>query len=189
VTSYGRPVRSGASLAFVCLTIALAVASGACSATNNASASTPATEIAVAGPKPSASAQMVCGSDGEKAIAATVGTDTVAPLVPTWKDHLYTCDYRYRGGARMTLSVKEMSSTEETNRYFDGLSAELGLRKTIPNLGEDAFQTRDGSVVVRKDYRVLLVDVSHLPARFDKFPRSVISNDVALALMECWTGA
>jgi hypothetical protein len=50
---------------------------------------------------------------------------------------------------------------------------------------------RNGSAVVRKDYRVLLVDVSRLPARFGKpiASRSDMSAGVAGVIMGCWTGA
>ena len=91
----------------------------------------------------------------------------------------------------MTLSVKEMSSVSETTVYFDALGARLGRGAKLEGLGEGAYQTSKGSVVVRKDYRVLLVDTSHLPAQFGKPPASRIdvAISVAATIMSCWVGA
>ena len=45
--------------------------------------------------------------------------------------------------------------------------------------------------MLRKDNKVLLVDVSHLPARFGKAaaPPSEIAQAVGSAVLGCWTGA
>ena len=63
----------------------------------------------------------------------------------------------------MELSVKELSSWAQTKQYFDSLAATLGRTRDLPGLGQAAFQTTDGSVVVRKDWKVLLVDSSGAP--------------------------
>ena len=150
---------------------------------------TPAT-LEVAGPNPSVSAKMICG-EAKEGIAAVVGVDTARPIVSRWANHLYSCDYVYAGGRKMTLSVKEMSSVAETTAYFDALAKKLHRAPELVGLGEGGFNTRDGSVVVRKDYRVLLVDVSHLPARFGTPPltRSAFATSVATTIMGCWIGA
>lgn len=148
-------------------------------------------KLEVAGPNPSVSAKMICGEAKEDIAQQAIGVDTVKPLAPTWVDHLYSCAYVYKGGARMTLSVKEMSSMSETTAYFDALGARLGRGAKLEGLGEGAYQTTDGSVVVRKDYRVLLIDVSHLPAKFGQPPQAPIevAISVAATIMSCWTGA
>jgi hypothetical protein len=148
--------------------------------------------IEVAGPNPSVSARMICADEARKDIATkAVGVDTVRPLNAKWSNHVYSCDYLYRGGVKMTLSVKEMSSAAETTAYFDALGKKLGRGADLRELGEGAYQTRNGSAVVRKDYRVLLVDVSRLPARFGKplSARSDIGDGVADTIMGCWFGA
>lgn len=91
----------------------------------------------------------------------------------------------------MRLAVKEMSSAVETTRYFDGLGRLLGVRARIPNLGEGALQTRNGSVVVRKDFRVLLIDVSGMPEHLAGFrlAKAAVATAVAGVIMACWTGA
>ena len=39
----------------------------------------------------------------------------------------------------------------------------MGYVRPLANLGQGAYQTTDGSVVVRKDWKVLLVNVAKLP--------------------------
>ena len=147
--------------------------------------------LEVAGSEPSASARMVCASEGKQEIAVSVGVDTSRPLVGTWRDHLYSCVYRYGAGQAMTLSVKELSSAAETTAYFNMLGTRYGRMRALEGLGQGAYQTRNGSTVVRKDYRVLFVDDSQLPAQFGKplSPRQDVSLSVAATIMGCWTGA
>ena len=68
--------------------------------------------------------------------------------------------------------------------------AEVGTGE-LKGLGQGAFTTRDDGAVVRKDYKVLLVDTSRLPAQFGSPPqtRSEVATNVAAAIMGCWTGA
>ena len=110
---------------------------------------------------------------------------------PTWSvaEHLYSCEYRYPSGS-MTLSMKELSSWPQTYAYFDSLQTQLGMSRDLENLGQGAFQTTDGSVVVRKDWKVLLVNSSGLPSQFGVPPTS--SGDVAVTVADvilgCWAG-
>jgi len=139
---------------------------------------------------PSASAKMVCESEAAGDIYdQATGVKTVAALKPTWTDHVYACDYVYPGGAKMRLSVKELSSDDETTAYFDSLARKL--HKTDKPVGvPNAFQTEDGSVVVRKDFKVLLVDVTKLPSEFGvpSASRGDVAINVAATVMGCWTG-
>ena len=134
---------------------------------------------------------MICEKEAQQDIAdSAVGFDVVQPLKPTWKDHVYSCDYVYKNGATMKLSVKELSSKEETDAYYNELEQKLGNKAPQYGLGQGAFVTDNGSVVVRKDYKVLLVDVSKLPAQFGD-PPDTRSNDainVGVTIMGCWTG-
>ena len=145
----------------------------------------------VASANPSKSAKMICEDEARQDIAdSAVGFDVVQPLKPVWKDHIYSCDYVYKNGAKMTLSVKELSSKEETDAYYNELEQRLGNKAPQYGLGQGAFVTDNGSVVVRKDYKVLLVDVSKLPAQFGD-PPDTRSNDainVGVTIMGCWTG-
>ncbi len=104
----------------------------------------------------------------------------------TWLDHRYSCDYRFKLGT-MIVSVKELSSWSQTLGYFRSLGTELGRKQTLYALGQGAFKTRDGSVVVRKDWKVLLVDTSGLSREVSNSTGS-IALDVAAAIMGCWHG-
>jgi hypothetical protein len=142
-----------------------------------------------AGPTPSESAKMICKPATQTELAYALGIRPVAPVHPTWIDHLYTCRYVYRGGV-LVLSVKEMSSQAETTAYYDAYKQQFGDTAPVTGLGQGGFVTRDGSVVVRKDYKVLFVDVAGLPAKFGSPPTSPgdVAITVADVVMACWDG-
>jgi hypothetical protein len=112
---------------------------------------------------------------------------SVAP--PTWTGHRYACGYRYQQGI-MTLSVKEVSSWPQTYGYFGQLAATLHKTTPITRLGQDAFIARDGSVVVRKDWKILLVDISGLHGAVGSPPKppAELAIYVAEAILGCWAG-
>jgi hypothetical protein len=183
----------------VSVSIALALAACGGSAKPSSSPTTPpgptttATgHIAkVASSTPSISAKMICEPEAQKEIYdSATGVKTVSVSKPTWVDHVYSCDYIYPGGARIRLAVKEMSSTAETTAYYDSLATKL--HKTDAQVSvTGAFQVKDGSVVVRKDYKVLLVDITKLPAQFGvpADSRGDVAINIAVTIMGCWVGA
>lgn len=142
-----------------------------------------------AGPNPSTSAKMVCGRETQRELANTLGVSTVSPITPTWVDHVYSCRYVYANGA-IALSVKEVSNRAQTTAFFDMLGQQLGRTGALNGLGQGAFTSTNGDVVVRKDYKVLLVDVSGLPAQFGVPATSSadIAVTVADVIMGCWSG-
>jgi hypothetical protein len=89
------------------------------------------------------------------------------------------------------LSVKELPGDSETIAYLDQLGTKLGRVEPLDGIGETAFYTRDGSIVARKDFKVLLVDVSRLPATFgDRADKPAeVSRTIATVIMGCWSGA
>jgi hypothetical protein len=140
---------------------------------------------------PSAAAKMICARETQAELAAVLGVHTTQPVVPAWTDHLYSCRYTYHN-AFMVLSVKELSSRAATDRYFTSLAHRLGQTGRPQVIDRGAFfTTRNSSVVVRKDYKVLLVNIAGLPDRFGAPPytRSDIAIKVAATIMDCWTGA
>ncbi len=140
---------------------------------------------------PSESAKMVCATEAVEDITQVIGVKTTSISKPTWIDQVYSCDYNYPDKAKMTLKVKELSSDEETTAYYNELAAQLGKKQDLQGLGQGAFSTKSGSVVTRKDYKVLLVDTSKLPAKFG-VPPDTRENDainVSFTIMECWVGA
>ena len=139
---------------------------------------------------PSASAKMICARETQREIAETLGVHTTEPVVPTWMNHLYSCRYTYHN-AFMVLSVKELSNKTQTDSYFTSLAHRLGQTQRPEAISRGAFfTTKDFSVVVRKDYKVLLVNISGLPAQFGAPPysRADIAIKVAATIMDCWTG-
>jgi hypothetical protein len=136
---------------------------------------------------------MICETEAKQEIAQSgVGLDTVEPLRPEWDkaSHIYSCDYLYAGGAKMTLSVEETPSVAETTAYFDSLATRLGRTRSLFGTGDGAYTTADGDTVVRAGDKVLLVDVSKLPPRFGEpaDARDSIATNVAVIIMGCWGG-
>jgi hypothetical protein len=134
---------------------------------------------------------MICAAEAKSDIAASVGIDTIAPLKPTWDQaqRIYACDYIYRGGATLSLSVKEAKTAGAAAEYFALLGHRLGKQRTLHGLGEAAFVTpRWRGIVARRGDKVLLVDASKLPARFGRITRSDIATMVAEVTMSCWGG-
>jgi hypothetical protein len=141
-----------------------------------------------AGAHPSSISVMVCSRRTAKEINTVVGEKATVDEV-VWVDHRYSCRYGYPTGS-MAVSVKELSSWSETLAYFDSLATALGVSQKIPGLGQGAFQATDGSMVVRKDWKVLVVDTTGLPAQFGVPATS--SGNVALRvtylIIGCWAG-
>ena len=141
-----------------------------------------------AGPLPSEIAKMVCQPKTQKELADALGLKATVGA-QTWVDHRYSCPYLYPNG-RFVLTVQELSSWGQTLSYFHSLGRQLGDARSLGNLGQGAFQTADGSVVVRKDWKVLLVNIAGLPDQFGVPPTN--SADVAVTVADvilgCWSG-
>ena len=135
--------------------LAVVVASG-CSAGSSPQA---------VGPNPSPISIEVCSTEARTEITgalgelATIGVD--ADL--EWAA-VYACDYTFPQGT-IRMSVKELSSKSQTTAYFSDLAHQFGDKQTLYALGQAAFLTDNGSVVVRKDWKVLLVDSTRLRVR------------------------
>jgi hypothetical protein len=173
------------------LTVALApliLLVSAC-ASGSAAATTKAAERPLpAGRQPSVIALMVCRPKAQREINEVLGVKaTVSDRA--WVDHKYSCRYGYPNGS-FELSVKELSSWSQTLAYFHGLGSQLGGPQTLGNLGQGAFRTSGGDVAVRKDWKVLLVDVSGLPSPFGVPPTSAtdVAYTVADLILGCWDG-
>jgi len=141
-----------------------------------------------AGTSPSAISRMICTEKAAAEIAEVVAAKA-SVTAPTWADHLYSCGYRYREGT-MVLSVKELSSWPQTYAYFDELAKTLHKTAPVKGLGQGAFVVRDGSVVVRKDWKILLVDISGLHGMVGSPPssRDTVALDAAAVILGCWSG-
>ena len=142
-----------------------------------------------AGALPSDVSKMVCAAKTQSELANVLGVSPQQPVSPTWADHQYTCRFAYSNGA-LVLTVKELSSWGETLSYFHGLGSQLGDTGPLTGLGQGAFTTQNGSVVARKDWKGLTVDISGLPAQFGVPATSAadVANTVADVIMGCWAG-
>ncbi len=171
------------------LVIGMALGTAACGGTPNAPAARTKTTVPLpAGPRPAEIAKMVCQPKAQRELAEVLGVTAVVGT-PTWVDHLYSCRYQYPDGS-MVLSVKELSSWPQTKGYFAMLGRQLGDTGPLGNLGQAAFTTSSGSVVVRKDWKVLLVDITDLPPQFGVPPTSKadIADSVSDVILGCWSG-
>jgi hypothetical protein len=141
-----------------------------------------------AGPVPSEIAKMVCKPKAQREINETLGVHA-SVSTPTWIDHAYSCFYRYPDG-EFEMTVKELSSWPQTLGYFADIARDQGRSTSIPNLGQGAYQTANGSAVVRKDWKILTVDISGLPPQFGKPPtsRGDVAVTVADLILACWAG-
>jgi len=142
-----------------------------------------------AGPLPSAIAVEVCSQKAQAQVDEALGQSTTAVTTPTWVSHLYACNYVYRQGV-IAMSVQELSSQAQTTAYYDRLGAEYGNKQPLFGLGQGAFLTANGSVVVRKDWKVLLVNTTDLKGSFSS-SRSLSgtpAETIASVIMACWAG-
>ena len=141
-----------------------------------------------AGRTPSQISKMVCTREAQREIAQTLGV-RASVSTPTWIEHTYSCRYRYPDGG-FVLTIKELSSWPQTLAYYSGIGRAQGRTATVPNLGQGAFQTENGSTVVRKDWKDLTVDISGLPPQFGRPPtsRGDVAVTVADVILACWSG-
>ena len=182
---YSRKMRRGLPI----VVIGLALTAASCGGSPAVDRPQTTTTVPLpAGRFPSEVSKMVCQPKAQSELAVVLGIRAVVQT-PTWVGHLYTCRYQYPAGA-MVLSVKELSSWGQTKGYFAMLGRQLGDTGPLGNLGQGAFTTTDGSVVVRKDWKVLLVDISGLPDQFGVplTAKGDIADTVSDVILGCWAG-
>jgi hypothetical protein len=177
----------------VVLGILVACTATACGSSSSASrTATPTTVDAApqpAGNTPSESARMICAKGAQAELAGVLGRKATHITDPTWSNHVYSCDYVYPQGT-VTLSVKELDDKAGTTSYFDTLGTLLGRLPDDVPIAQGAFQTPNGSMVVRKDFKVLFVDVGHLPDGLNQpgLTAPDVASAMALTLLHCWQG-
>jgi hypothetical protein len=174
------------------LLVATGLAATACSGGTSAGGPSTTQAPTPAGALPSAISLEVCAHEAQTDMAAALG-ESAKVSTPTWTDHRYACTYGYPNAnpaGSFEVSVKELSSWNQTYAYYDSLAASLGKVRDLDSLGQAGFQTTNGSVVVRKDWKVLLVDDTGLPPQFGVPPTSAASVSVTVAdvILGCWAG-
>ena len=91
---------------------------------------------------------------------------------------------------RNLTAVKELSSGTETTNYFESIKRKYGTSDDLNGMGQAAYVLRNSDVVVRKDYKVLLVDVTGIPERLvPAMRRSDVAVSIGAVIMSCWIGA
>src|SRR5690348_3319960 len=102
VHSLSRPQSWLSSAAAVMLAALLAAACGSSSSTTSSTSAGPARTGPAStapppyvnvGPDPSVSSKMVCGTEGQAAIAAFLNETTTKVTTPVWANHVYSCTY------------------------------------------------------------------------------------------------
>jgi hypothetical protein len=172
------------------LLVALVLVTAGC-ATDAPPVGPPVTVATATAPTgPSETAEMVCASEAQQDLEEALGIAAQRVETPTWKDRVYACRYVYPTGSFL-MSVKDLKNDLETTDYYESLAAQMGNVQNVDGLGEGAFITRNGSVVLRKDFKVLLVDDSALPATLSNPPLTPgnVAMLVAKTILGCWTGS
>jgi hypothetical protein len=138
---------------------------------------------------PSAVAVMVCSAEAQDDIQSTLGLPVTGPPASSFANGLFTCNYRYPVGT-MVLTVKDLPDAAATDAYVTAARGTLANVHDLAALGDAAFSDDVSTVYVRKDYAVLHVDTSRLPAQFGQPPHSrlTVAIAVAAAIMLCWKG-
>jgi hypothetical protein len=100
--------------------------------------------------------------------------------------HVQLCLHR----RQFSALGEELSSWPETYGYYNGLGKEFGNAESLGNLGQGAFRAANGDVVVRKDWKVLLVNIAGLPSQFGNPPTAStdVAYTVADVILACWAG-
>ncbi len=161
---------------------------GAAAAGDSAPATAAGSPSPAAAEGPSASARMICAPEAQEKITQALGLTLRRSVAPLWTAPVYRCTYPFTAGS-LALSVREFVDASATTAYFT--TARAAERSTeLQGLGDAAFTTTDGSVYVRKDFKVLKVDVSRLPAAVGtaSISRADAAFVVAQLIMGCWTG-
>jgi hypothetical protein len=138
---------------------------------------------------PTKKAKMVCAKEAQHDIAGVLAIKPAAVTKPTWTNQLYSCTYQYPTGS-FTVSVKQLTDRAATTQYFNALGTLLNRLPDDVPMGDGAYLTANGSMVVRKDNNVLDVDAGKLPAQFSKLHLSPadVASSVAMTILGCWKG-
>ena len=83
------------------------------------------------------------------------------------KDHLYSCTYVYPRGKIVLYGEGALERRRDHDRVLrQRAEASTARSQELKGLGQGAWVLKNGDVVVRKDYKVLLVDVRGIPPPF-----------------------
>jgi hypothetical protein len=138
--------------------------------------------------EPPASAAMICDADIKSKVREALSLAGPPSTEWHWSNGVYACDY-YLPMGRMSLQVTVLTGARQARTMFNAdLARTLGARPLV-GLGERAFGTENGTVLVLKDNQVLVVDTTRLPQEFgaNGQRRTDLAYEVASDVMGCWT--
>ncbi len=141
---------------------------------------------------PSASSRMICGAEIRRDVATMLALHPAPSTTTSWAGHLYRCTYHLPAGP-LVLSVKESPNVASATAYSNALRQRLAPTHPLTgllSLGETAYDTPGGMVVVRKDDKTLQIDATGLPrvAGQHQQSRTNLAYEVASDIIGCWTG-
>jgi hypothetical protein len=139
--------------------------------------------------KPPASAAMICDADIKSKVREALSLAGPPSTEWRWSNGVYTCDYHLPMG-RMSLQVTVLAGARQARTLFNADRARTLGALPLAGLGERAFGTKDGTVLVLKDNQILVVDTTRLPQEFgaNGQRRTDLAYEVASDVMGCWTG-
>jgi hypothetical protein len=152
------------------------------------SATAPAGQHTGSTAEPSAAALMICSDDIRGKVRQALALPAPPAATDSFVSGRYTCTYRLPAGP-LALAVQQSPDHAAASRYYAG--QQLALRgDDLPGLGEAAFGTGTGIVVVVKDDATLTVDATGLPAVFgpQQQRRTDLAYEIASDVLGCWTG-
>ena len=141
---------------------------------------------------PSASSRMICGTEIRRDVATMLTLHPTPSTTTSWAGHLYTCTYHLPAGP-LVLSVKESPNVASATAYFNALRQRLAPTHPLTgllSLGETAYDTPGGMVIVLKDGKILQINATGLPrvAGQHQQSRTSLAYEVASDIIGCWTG-
>jgi hypothetical protein len=91
---------------------------------------------------------------------------------------------------RMSLQVTILAGADQARATFDADRSRMLGAQPLAGLGERAYGTEDGTVLVLKDSQILVVDTTRLPQEFgaNGQRRGDLAYEVASDVLGCWTG-
>ena len=131
---------------------------------------------------------MVCACEAQRELAEALGEDAMVPS-RRGSTTATLCDYQYPERLLHPVGAGSVELGPDLHLY-DMLKKQLGDAGRSPTSARAPYQTSNGSVVVRKDWKVLLVNIAGLPARFGVPPTAAgdIAVTVADVILGCWAG-
>ena len=137
---------------------------------------------------PPASAAMICDADIKSKVREALGLAGPPSTDWHWSNGVYACDYHLPMG-RMSLQVTVLDGAHQARTMFDADRARTQGAQPLAGLGEGAFGTENGTVLVLKDNQVLVVDTTRLPQEFgaNGQRRTDLAYEVASDVLGCWT--